>query len=62
MSATTRRNRRATTDGRIIRDNRIFDIRVLSDGFGVSRSPALYYRRHLHDGRIYTGPVDAVRS
>lgn len=53
----TRRNRRATTDGRIVRDNRIFDVRVLSEGYGVARV-ALYYRRHLHDGRVYTGPVE----
>ena len=60
MSATSRRNRRATTDGRAIRDNRIYDVRVLSDGYGIRRSTALYYRRHLHDGRIYTGPADLV--
>lgn len=52
----TRINRRATTDGRPIADNRIFDIRVLSDGYGIRRSPAMYYRRNTSRGR-YTGPV-----
>lgn len=52
----TRRNRRATTDG-VVRDNRIFDVRVLVDGYGARRSPALYYRRRFADGRVYTGEV-----
>lgn len=56
-----RRNRRATTDGRVIRDNRIFDVRTLSDGYGIARSEGLYYRRHLHDGRVYTGTVAGAR-
>lgn len=62
MSATNRRNRRATTDGRAIRDNRIYDVRVTSDGYGIGRSPAYYYRRHLHDGRVFTGLADDARS
>lgn len=57
----SRRNRRATTDGRVIRDNRIFDVRVLSDGYGITRSRDLFYRRRLRDGRVYTGPVEDVR-
>lgn len=52
----TRRNRRATTD-RVVSDNRIFEVRVLVDGYGARRSPALYYRRRLADGRVYTGEV-----
>lgn len=60
----TRRNRRATTDGRPVRDNRIWEVRVLMDGVGRHRSDPLYYRRHMHDGTIYTGPatVEAVAA
>lgn len=57
MIADARRHRRATTDGRPIRDNRIHDTRTLVDGYGARRSPALYYRRRLADGRTYTGEV-----
>lgn len=54
-----RRNRRATTDGRPVTDNRIHGVRTLVDGFGdgTRRLFALHYRRHLADGRIYTGEV-----
>lgn len=51
---TTRTNRRATTDGRPVLANRIFDVRVLSDGFGIRRTAPLYYRRNTHWG-LFTG-------
>ena len=50
----SRRNRRATTDG-VVRDNRVYDVRVLVNGYGARRSPVLYYRRRLAGGRIVTG-------
>jgi len=50
-------NRRATTHGRPIRDNRIYDVVVLTDGEPVRRSPALHYRRRMTSGLIYTGQV-----
>lgn len=51
-----RNNRRANTNGLAIRDNRIYDIRVLSDGYGIRRSPAMWYRRNVN-GALVTGPV-----
>ena len=54
MSA-ARRNRRASTW--TVRDNRIFDVRVTVDGFGVRRSALLYYRRRFAGGRLVTGAV-----
>lgn len=56
---TTRTNRRATTDGRPVRANRIFDVRVLSDGFGIRRTAPLYYRRNTKRG-LFTGLADEV--
>ncbi len=47
-------NRRATTDGLPIRDNRAFRVRVLEDGIGVC-SESFYYRRHLNGGIIFSG-------
>lgn len=58
---TTRTNRRATTDGRPVRANCIFDVRVLSDGFGISRTEPLYYRRNFARGDApFTGPASAI--
>ena len=51
-----RTNRRARTDAPI-RDNRIYDIRLLSDGYYVGRSDAAYYRRHI-GSQVFTGSVE----
>lgn len=54
MNRYVTRNRRAKTDT-VIHDNRVFEIRTLEDGIGVSRQ-AFYYRRHLNGGIMFTGP------
>jgi hypothetical protein len=51
-------NRRATTNGQPIKDNRIYEITIMRDGYRVGRSAALYYRRRLQDGTVYTGLAD----
>lgn len=55
MSATNRTSRRATTSGLIVRDNHVFEIRLLVDGYGKKRSTH-YYRRHTARC-LYTGPA-----
>lgn len=53
LTVTRRRNRRAKTLP--IRNNSVFEIRVLEDGFGKYRT-SWYYARHLNGGVIFTGP------
>ena len=63
MSTTTstRTNRRATTDGRAVRDNSIFQARTLVDGWAVRSSGALYYRRQTVEGRVLNGRAATSR-
>lgn len=52
----TRTNRRAHTD--TIRDNRIHLITVWTETSGWNGGTSThYYRRHMHDGTTYTGPI-----
>jgi len=58
MTNNTRRNRRAATLKTIpVRDNRIFDIFILEDGYPKPRmGSSFYYRRHIR-GTVFTGSV-----
>ena len=60
MSART--NRRATTDGRNVRDNSTFQARTLVDGWAVRSSGAIYYRRQTVAGRVLNGLAAEARS
>lgn len=52
-----RTNSRARTLNTIpVRDNRVFEILTLRDGYGVGRSTH-YYRRRYGNGLAYTGPA-----
>lgn len=57
-----RDNRRARTPG-VVRANRIGYVIRMCWGYGDPSRPGLpwYYRRHLRDGRIYTGPISEAR-
>lgn len=58
-ASTPRCNRRATTR-RTVRDNRIYDVAVMVDGYYLPRSgDAFYYRRHIR-GAVYTGTVEGA--
>ena len=53
-----RTNRRAYTFmDKPVRNNSIFDVFTMSDGYAKSRK-AFHFARHMHDGSTYTGPVD----
>lgn len=58
MTNNIRRNRRAATLKTIpVRDNRIFDIFILQDGYPQPRlNDSFYYRRHIR-GVIFTGSL-----
>lgn len=49
-------NRRARTD-MPVRDNRIYSIRILSNGYYLGRSDGAYYRRHIGSS-VFTGSVE----
>lgn len=55
-STTPRRNRRANTDDLPVRDNRIFNVQTMRDGYRV-RYITHYYRRNATAGYRYTGPA-----
>lgn len=58
-----RRNRRAMTLPTIpVRDNRIYEVLIMRDGFFQGRArDAYYYRRHIR-GVVFTGTLtDAER-
>lgn len=58
MATDNRLNRRATTDGRAIIGNTVYDLRILVEGVGRSRSIPLHYRRRVvGSSRLYTGPA-----
>lgn len=46
--------RRAQTQS-TIRDNRIYEARTLDANGNYVGRVSLYYRRHMHDGTVYTG-------
>ncbi len=54
----TRLNRRARTLPSIpVRDNRIYDIFIMQDGFFLGRArDGFYYRRHIR-GVVFTGTL-----
>jgi hypothetical protein len=51
-----RQNRRATTNGMNIRDNRVGGTCVIIDGYRAYAMPPFYYRRHTPKG-LFTGYV-----